>query len=961
MTLPATDTFTVAGDINLGDYANWDDNTPSTAAQVEAATDRVLGQLADYHGGHWSSDTFNDNQYAQCKHAATGGQEGPAVRCAPSAVTFYAYYAGQTGWGSEVVKSVAGSDTVLEGGGADGVINSVYRLEANGTTLTPYKDGSVADLGAQTDGDITSGSAGLAFWGAGVADDWEGGNLSSGATLTVADASCTSQVDAPTLTKESTLAVADASCESQADALTLTGPGNLEVADGFSTSQVDAPTLTQEHNLIVSDAFCESQADAPAVNVAGDLVVADASVDTTADAIVLGYPGNVEQFEDIVSNWIVETDTSGTGSAVARSATQKRNGTYSAECTTTNSGAKAQVRDVINSTWAGVPVDSSVFVWQRAHIYVPSATANALTAAEYLDLAAIYVSADASGWYLRLMENAALWGVGPGTGGQSSFNLYATLPLDQWVEIKVGLWSRASGDLDRAGCFMVDGKFYGWFTKGEAGTDYTRTAMGIVATNSSDDLTVFVDDWYIFSTSETPPGTDLRPNGNNYYKAYTDQDGENVGYHYTTWENGYTFNATYGLTPANRIQSGFEHSLMDDLSNGWSQIVIDWAGGATPPWPPDAMGEFYAPMVAFRKSVELEENLEIVLKYRSGTTDMVFESWTIAAVEYAEWEIPVDHVVGQRVPGRGDIIRVFWQEVSATQIRVRVDYYDASANTWTIDAIDTTQTLNNVSGVDFLADTHRAVTNTIDSNDYTIVSQTLGTLDSWLVVADAAVTTQADAPTLTTGAVTLAVDDCSCDTQADAATLTGEHNLVLADAFSESQADAVALTQEHNLVVPDAFATTQADALTIIQVGVVFLRPTSDLLDGSWTNQAGSAVNLYESINEAAPPDDGDFIQSEWSPTDSPCALGLEAGTDPLSSAGHVLRYRYGKVGGEAASVVVQLRQGYVNESNLGTLIAEWTHADISTSLTTAEQTLTAEQADAITDYGGLSIRLVAP
>ena len=42
--------------------------------------------------------------------------------------------------------------------------------------------------------------------------------------------------------------------------------------------------------------------------------------------------------------------------------------------------------------------------------------------------------------------------------------------------------------------------------------------------------------------------------------------------------------------------------------------------------------------------------------------------------------------------------------------------------------IDHTRALDNVNGVNFLADTHRAVTNTIDSNDYTIKSQTVGTL-----------------------------------------------------------------------------------------------------------------------------------------------------------------------------------------------------------------------------------------
>ena len=108
-------------------------------------------------------------------------------------------------------------------------------------------------------------------------------------------------------------------------------------------------------------------------------------------------------------------------------------------------------------------------------------------------------------------------------------------------------------------------------------------------------------------------------------------------------------------------------------------------------------------MIAFRKSVELEENLEVVPVYRSntGTVDLVFQSWTNGPIEYAKWQLPPD-VNGRRLPGRGDIIRARWQEVSVTQIRVRVDYYDASAGIWTLDAINHTAVLNNVNGVNFL-------------------------------------------------------------------------------------------------------------------------------------------------------------------------------------------------------------------------------------------------------------------
>jgi hypothetical protein len=453
----------------------------------------------------------------------------------------------------------------------------------------------------------------------------------------------------------------------------------------------------------------------------------------------------VESFEASPANWIVETDVSGAGATVSSSSAQKHSGSLSAAVFTTNSNSKAQVRDVISSTWSSVPVGApGTFIWQRAYVYVPSATANALTGNEYLDLGGLYVSGDSSGFYLRLKASGAMYATAPGSSGQAEFNLYGTFPLDQWVEVQLGLWSRNSGDLDRAGSFIVNGKFYGWFTNGRSGTNYDRAAMGIVSTNSVDDLTVYIDDWYIYTTGANPTGADNRPTGSVYTKDFTSRSGENIGYHYTTWENGYTFDAIYGLSPSTRLQSSIETSKMPDLSDGWSQIVVDWAGGRIPPWPPELIGSFFGPMVAFRKSVELEENLEVVPVYRGGTVDLVYQSWTNGPIEYAKWQLPTD-VNGRRLPGRGDIIRVRWQEVSATQIRVRSDYYDASAGTWFLNVIDHTRALNNVNGVNFLADTHRAVTNTIDSNDYTIKSQTVGTLATFGNVSETTYTISGNA------------------------------------------------------------------------------------------------------------------------------------------------------------------------------------------------------------------------
>lgn len=183
--------------------------------------------------------------------------------------------------------------------------------------------------------------------------------------------------------------------------------------------------------------------------------------------------------------------------------------------------------------------------------------------------------------------------------------------------------------------------------------------------------------------------------------------------------------------------------------------------------------------------------------------------------------------------------------------------------------------------------------------------------------------------------------------------------LVVQDAFSTSQTDAVTITLAAiDLVVQDAYSTSQVDQ---IQYFPQELYPASDKTDGTWTNESGSAANLYDSVNETLP-SDSDYIQSEYDPSTSPVVLGLETGLDPLSSSGHIFRYRLEKypVGAGTQEVIVQIRQDYISEVSQGTLIAEWTDSDLSSTMTTVAQTLTAGQANSITSYSTLFVRIVA-
>lgn len=140
-----------------------------------------------------------------------------------------------------------------------------------------------------------------------------------------------------------------------------------------------------------------------------------------------------------------------------------------------------------------------------------------------------------------------------------------------------------------------------------------------------------------------------------------------------------------------------------------------------------------------------------------------------------------------------------------------------------------------------------------------------------------------------------------------------------------------------------------------------FGRPSTDTTLGNWEEDDGTVVTIYDQIDEASF-DDGDYIRSELAPSSSVYVTKLTTVEDPVSSTGHVVRYRYGKsaAGGAQMDLTVELRQGYVSEGTPGTLIKQWVHTNISDTITAAAQTLSGAEADSITDYSSLYLRFVA-
>jgi hypothetical protein len=126
-----------------------------------------------------------------------------------------------------------------------------------------------------------------------------------------------------------------------------------------------------------------------------------------------------------------------------------------------------------------------------------------------------------------------------------------------------------------------------------------------------------------------------------------------------------------------------------------------------------------------------------------------------------------------------------------------------------------------------------------------------------------------------------------------------------------------------------------------------------DITDGSWTNELDSNVDLYASLDELSY-NDADYCKSVTSPSNDMMEVKLSSMTDPETSLDHAISYRYGK---ESASgqidIVVRLVQGT-------TVIATWTHTNVPVGWVTADQTLSAGEANAITDYADLRVRVEA-
>lgn len=142
-------------------------------------------------------------------------------------------------------------------------------------------------------------------------------------------------------------------------------------------------------------------------------------------------------------------------------------------------------------------------------------------------------------------------------------------------------------------------------------------------------------------------------------------------------------------------------------------------------------------------------------------------------------------------------------------------------------------------------------------------------------------------------------------------------------------------------------------------------RPMEDTFNGGWVRQNGDSIGIYQSIDDAVQ-DDADYVQSGLNPPGQVFVTKLTPMVDPGVDTGHFFRIAGKKnlTGGRIIDVLVQLRENYVNEATLGTLIAENTFLDVQEAPGGAfgvyQAEINSSQVANITDYTNLFVRIVA-
>lgn len=128
---------------------------------------------------------------------------------------------------------------------------------------------------------------------------------------------------------------------------------------------------------------------------------------------------------------------------------------------------------------------------------------------------------------------------------------------------------------------------------------------------------------------------------------------------------------------------------------------------------------------------------------------------------------------------------------------------------------------------------------------------------------------------------------------------------------------------------------------------VQILRMGSTVASGNWVKSSdGLAANLHTMVDEAEPPDFGDYIKATAAGT--PAQLGVDTGhSPPFINTGWRIQFAHKAIG--VAGVTYRLKEG-------ATVIATWTFSPAPVVDTILDLDITPAQAAAVTNINALSV-----
>lgn len=180
----------------------------------------------------------------------------------------------------------------------------------------------------------------------------------------------------------------------------------------------------------------------------------------------------------------------------------------------------------------------------------------------------------------------------------------------------------------------------------------------------------------------------------------------------------------------------------------------------------------------------------------------------------------------------------------------------------------------------------------------------------------------------------------------------GAVSIALATALVTATGITATITLANPITILLQTASITANGITLIPLLFQTIRPFSDTSLGSWTDENGNAVNIYQSIDEAVP-NDADYVQSPSLPAANTYKFKLANASDPTIHTHHTVKFRAKKpYATGTTTLTVRLVEGVTTR-------ATWVET-ITTSWQDFEKTLTELQAESITDYTNLYIELEA-